>query len=70
MAARTSLDALDTADAEEALLECLEDLGVEEAWRYADALAAAGVDQGWVERVVRRRPGRRPTRRCAGSPRR
>jgi signal transduction histidine kinase len=52
MTARTSVDALDIADAEEALLECLEDRGVEEAWRYADALAAAGVDQEWVERVV------------------
>ena len=52
MAARTSVDALDVADAEEALLECLEDHDVDEAWRYADALAAAGVDGAWVDRVV------------------
>jgi len=52
MAARTSVDALGIADAEEALLECLEDRGVDEAWRYADALAAAGVDEAWVQRVV------------------
>jgi signal transduction histidine kinase len=52
MGARTALDALDAADAEEALLARLEDLGVEDAWGYAEPLAAAGVDERWVERLV------------------
>ena len=52
MAARTAVDALDVADAEEALLECLEDHGVDDAWRYAESLAAAGVDQDWIDRLV------------------
>jgi signal transduction histidine kinase len=49
---RTPLDALDAADAEEVLLERLEDLGVGEAWRSAEALAGAGVDEGWLERLA------------------
>jgi signal transduction histidine kinase len=52
MASRTAVDALDAADAEDALLTCLEDLGVREAWQYAEALASAGVDEQWVQRVV------------------
>ncbi len=50
-AERTALDALDAADAEEALLEQLEDAGVEDAWRLAEPLAAAGLDADWVRRV-------------------
>jgi signal transduction histidine kinase len=52
MATREAVDALDAADAEEDLLACLEDLGVQEAWRHAEALAAAGVDAAWVQRVI------------------
>ncbi len=48
---RTALDTLDAADAEEELLEALEDLGIEEAWRHAEPLAAAGVDREWLERL-------------------
>jgi signal transduction histidine kinase len=51
-ASRTAVDALDAADAEEALLVCMEDNGVQEAWRYADVLAAAGVDEDWVRRMA------------------
>jgi signal transduction histidine kinase len=51
-AGRTALDALDASDAEEALLEQLEDLGVPEPWRIAEPLAAAGVDQAWLQRVA------------------
>jgi signal transduction histidine kinase len=52
MGTRTALDALDAADAEEALLARLEDLGVQDAWRYAESLAAAGVDERWIERLA------------------
>ena len=48
---RTAVAALDAADAEDALVERLEDLGVSEPWRVAEPLAAAGVDADWLERV-------------------
>jgi signal transduction histidine kinase len=51
-ASATALDALDAADAEEDLLERLEALGVAEPWRIAEPLAAAGVDQEWLDRVA------------------
>jgi signal transduction histidine kinase len=51
-AARTKLDALDAADAEDELLDRLEALGVPEAWRLAEPLAAAGVDQAWLDQVA------------------
>jgi signal transduction histidine kinase len=51
-ASRTALDALDAADAEDAVLERLEDLGVAEPWRIAEPLAAAGVDEAWIDRVA------------------
>jgi signal transduction histidine kinase len=51
-ASATALDALDASDAEEELLARLEELGVEEPWRIAEPLAAAGVDQEWLDRVV------------------
>jgi signal transduction histidine kinase len=64
MSSRTALDALDAADAEDSLLECLEDLGVADAWRYAESLAAAGVDQDWIERLIAAAgPGRDPALR-------
>jgi signal transduction histidine kinase len=51
-AAATALDTLDAADAEEALLARLEGLDVKDAWRLAEPLAAAGVDQAWLDRVA------------------
>ena len=48
---RAALDAIDAADAEDEILEHLEDLGVPEPWRLAEPLAAAGVDQEWIDRV-------------------
>jgi signal transduction histidine kinase len=48
----TALGALDAADAEDALLERLEDLEVPEAWRIVEPLAAAGLDEDWLERVA------------------
>jgi signal transduction histidine kinase len=49
--ARGDLDAIDAADAEDEILERLEDLGVPEPWRLAEPLAAAGVDQAWLDHV-------------------
>ncbi len=50
-AGQTKLEALDASDAEDELLDVLEDAGVAEAWRLAPALATAGVDADWVARV-------------------
>jgi signal transduction histidine kinase len=50
--AASALDALDAADAEDDLRVSLEALGVAEPWRLAEPLAAAGVDQAWLERVA------------------
>jgi signal transduction histidine kinase len=47
----TALDTLDAADAEEAVLAALEDLGVEEAWRHAEPLAVAGVTREWLDAI-------------------
>ena len=66
---RTKLEGLDAADAEDAMLERLEDLGVPEAWRLAEPLAVAGVDEAWLAEVASSR-ARRPAPRCAGWPRR
>jgi signal transduction histidine kinase len=51
-ATATALDTLDAADAEDALLVRLEALDVEEPWGIAEPLAAAGVDQAWLDRVA------------------
>ena len=51
-AGQTGLRALDAADAEDAMLERLEDLGVPEAWRLAEPLAAAGLDGDWLREVA------------------
>jgi len=50
-AERDPLQALDAADAEDEMLELLEDLDVPEAWRLAEPLALAGVDSDWLTRV-------------------
>jgi signal transduction histidine kinase len=49
---RGVLGALDAADAEEALLAEMEELGVPEAWRLSEPLSAAGVDGAWLARVA------------------
>jgi signal transduction histidine kinase len=51
-AAATALDALDAADAEDELLARLQELDVGEPWRLAEPLAAAGLDETWLERVA------------------
>lgn len=45
-------DPLAVADREDRLLELLEDQGVAEAWRYAEPLARAGVDEDWLREVA------------------
>jgi signal transduction histidine kinase len=50
--AATALDALDAADAEDELLERLEALDVPQPWRLVEPLAAAGLDEDWLDRVV------------------
>lgn len=49
----SSLSALDAADAEDAMRDRLEALGVPDAYRQAEPLAAAGVDDGWLEELQR-----------------
>jgi signal transduction histidine kinase len=49
--ARTPLSALDAADAEDELIEALEELDIPEAWKLAEPLAAAGVNAAWLARV-------------------
>ena len=49
----SSLSALDAADAEDAMRDRLEALGVPDAYRLAEPLAAAGVDDGWLEELQR-----------------
>jgi signal transduction histidine kinase len=49
--ARTKLDGLDAADAEDAMREHLEDLDVPEPWRLSEPLAAAGLDDGWLDQL-------------------
>ncbi len=51
-ASATALEALDASDAEEEVLARLEALGVQDPWRMAEPLAAAGVDQAWLDRVA------------------
>ena len=48
----TALQALDAADAEDAVLARLEALEVGEPWRLSEPLAAAGVDDEWIDRVA------------------
>jgi signal transduction histidine kinase len=49
---RARLSGLDAADAEEAMLERLEDLGVPDAWRLAEPLAGADLDDDWLRDVA------------------
>ncbi len=53
-----STDSLAVADREDELLGWLDRHAVEDGWRIAPALAAAGVDVAWCERVVEVLDGR------------
>ncbi|HWI74425.1 MAG TPA: ATP-binding protein, partial [Baekduia sp.] len=50
---RPALSTVDAADAEDEMLDRLEDMGVHEPWRFAEVLAAAGVDDAWLDDVAR-----------------
>jgi signal transduction histidine kinase len=51
-AQRSALSALDAADAEDEMRDLLEELGVPDAWRLAEPLAAAGVSGAWLEQLM------------------
>src|SRR5205807_7154484 len=50
-AERGPLSGLDAADAEDAMRERLEALGIADAWQLAEPLAAAGVDGSWLDEL-------------------
>jgi signal transduction histidine kinase len=50
-ASQDPLSALDAADAEDQLLQSLEDMNAPEPWRLAEPLAAAGIDAAWLARL-------------------
>jgi signal transduction histidine kinase len=49
---RPALSSVDAADAEDDMLDQLEDMGVHEPWRFAETLASAGVDKAWLDEVA------------------
>jgi signal transduction histidine kinase len=49
-AQRGPLGPLEAADAEDAIRDRLEELNVPDAWQLAEPLAAAGVDEDWLQR--------------------
>jgi signal transduction histidine kinase len=49
---RTALSSLDAADAADDLRDALEDIGLADGWKYADALVGAGLDADWLARVA------------------
>jgi signal transduction histidine kinase len=51
--AAAARDALDASDAEDAMGALLEERGVPGAWQLAEPLAAAGLDEAWLEEVAR-----------------
>jgi signal transduction histidine kinase len=46
------LDALAAADAEDALSDALEAHGIAEPWRLVEPLAAAGLDEAWLDELL------------------
>jgi signal transduction histidine kinase len=49
---QNALSALDAADAEDELLQPLEEMGAAEPWRLTEPLAAAGIDAEWLGRLA------------------
>jgi signal transduction histidine kinase len=48
---RSALSALDAADAEDEMRERLEAIGIPDAWRLAEPLSIAGVDDHWLAQL-------------------
>ena len=48
---RSAVSGLDAADAEDEMRERLETLGIPDAWRLAEPLAIAGVDDDWLAQM-------------------
>jgi signal transduction histidine kinase len=48
---RTALSALDAADAEDDMRDRLDAMGIPDAWRLAEPLAIAGVDNDWLTQM-------------------
>lgn len=46
------LSALERADAEDAIGDLLDELGVGEGWKWTEPLVAAGADEAWVRKVA------------------
>lgn len=47
-----AVDSLEASDAEDQLLDSMEAMGVENAWKLAEPLSLAMVDQAWLDRVA------------------
>jgi len=56
MAKAEKLSPLQVADAEDALTDWLDDHDVDGAWELAPALVSAGVDEAWLDDIVRTVP--------------
>jgi signal transduction histidine kinase len=48
---REAASALDASDAVDAMEDVLDELGIEEGYRFSEPLATAGLDEDWVRRV-------------------
>lgn len=49
---REPLSALERADAEDATIDLLDELGVAEPWKWAEPLVAAGADEAWLRKTA------------------
>jgi signal transduction histidine kinase len=52
MRSAPSLSTVEAGDREDALAARLRDIGIDDPWQLAPALAAAGLDEAWLDRVV------------------
>jgi signal transduction histidine kinase len=49
---REASSAIDEADAIDAMEDILDELGIEQGYRFSEPLASAGLDEDWVRRVI------------------
>jgi signal transduction histidine kinase len=52
MRSAPSLSTVEAGDKEDALAARLRDIGIDDPWQLAPALAAAGLDEAWLDRVI------------------